>query len=66
MTFRELARGIEILDGYSDVDACVDTEAERLLVESAPPGSMDERDSDELFELGWLWSEGGRAWVHAT
>lgn len=66
MTFRELARGVEIFDDYSDGDAFVEADHGFLRVSSTPPGHMTDRDAAELAGLGWVYVEGGRSWRHET
>ena len=69
MTFRELARGVEIfsryVDDHDDVTLDAHRHVDRLLVCSQAPTEMPPEYGEELRKLGWSWSDPDNAWSHA-
>ena len=68
MTFRELARGVEIFSRYvgdtDDVELDAHRHADRLLICSQDPTEMPPEYGEELRSLGWNWSSADNAWSH--
>lgn len=65
MTFRELARGVEIFDRYVEPDDSISCGHDELFVCGISPEKMAAADVAELTDLGWFWGSED-CWEHFT
>jgi hypothetical protein len=66
MTFRELARGVEIFDRYTPAEDGVCAMHDELLLGGIPPHKMFTSDAEALQSLGWRWDDRESCWRHFT